>query len=93
MSDDATPGNVPLSDLLGAWPSQGSGCVPAEPKPGCADCRFAGPREGYDSYTCRRHAPITIHDPSKNCGVHQDAFLPRWPLMSGRDWCGDFERA
>lgn len=59
----------------------------------CSECRFAGPREFFNNHSCRRHAPIAIHDPTKHCGVHKDAFVPRWPFMEGDDWCGDFERA
>ena len=55
----------------------------------CETCRFAG--RGYGSNPCRRHAPITIHDPSRNMGVYPEAFQPRWPMVSSDDWCGDFE--
>lgn len=61
--------------------------------PRCCECRYAGPREGFDSYTCRKNAPIAVHDPNKHCGVYQDAFVPRWPFMRGGDWCGDFVRS
>ena len=57
----------------------------------CEICRFAGRRSGFESYPCQRHAPITAHDPGKNMGVYPEAFPPRWPLMRGGDWCGDFE--
>lgn len=77
----------------GKWPEQGPAEKPSDPRAGCAECRFAGPRHGYDSYPCRRRAPVAAHDPNKHCGVYEDAFVPRWPLMSGRDWCGEFERA
>ena len=59
----------------------------------CSQCRFAGPRRGYQAHECRRHAPTAVHDPNQHCGVYQEAFVPRWPLMHGDDWCGDFERA
>ena len=78
-----TPTRVGLSEGLGAAPERGK----------CAECRFAGPRRGYDQYTCRRRAPIAAHDPNMHCGVLENSFLPRWPLMRGTDWCGEFERA
>jgi hypothetical protein len=101
---EATKADRPLpvlsSEGLGAgagagngWPDQCPTEKPQDVRKGCAECRFAGPREGYDNYTCRRHAPLAVHDPNKHCGVYQDAFVPRWPLMGGRDWCGDFESA
>lgn len=57
----------------------------------CKLCRFAGSQHGYDSYPCQRHAPTTAHDPSKHVGVYPEAFPPRFPMMMGSDWCGDFE--
>ena len=61
-----------------------------KPQACCRACAFAGQQHGYDTFPCKRHAPIAVHDPQKHCGVHADAFVPRWPLMDGRDWCGDF---
>ena len=89
-----------MSEGLGAgaearpgWPDQGPDEKSQDVRAGCAGCRFGGQRHGYDAYPCRRHAPIAVHDPNKHCGVYPDAFVPRWPLMSGSDWCGDFESA
>ena len=89
-----------LSEGLGAgagsgsgWPDQGPAEKPSDPRAGCAECRFAGPRRGYDQYPCRRRAPIAVNDPYMNCGVLENSFVPRWPLMRGTDWCGEFERA
>lgn len=56
----------------------------------CRACLFAGKSMGYDAFTCRRHAPVAVHDPNKHCGVYQEAFVSRWPLVDGSDWCGDF---
>lgn len=67
------------------------GPKPAEvPVENCGRCHFAGEREGYENYPCRRHAPLAVHDASRNSGVHLNAFVPRWPLMKRSDWCGDF---
>ena len=58
----------------------------------CESCRFSGQRIGRMTIECRRHAPIAAHDPSTNFGVYHEAFVPRWPLMDYKHWCGDFER-
>ena len=55
----------------------------------CSECWYAQ-KFGFDVFECRRHAPIAAHDPSKNCGVYEEAFVPRWPLMRAHQWCGDF---
>ena len=57
----------------------------------CETCRFAGHRHGYQQYPCQRHAPIAVHDPKKYMGVYPEAFVHRFPMMQGDDWCGDFE--
>lgn len=58
----------------------------------CKDCAHSSEAMGYDAHQCRRRAPIAVHDPHKHCGVYQEAFVPRWPLMRGSDWCGDFSQ-
>jgi hypothetical protein len=100
MTTEAAGQGPVLSEGLGAgaearpgWPDQGPAEKLQDVRAGCAECRFAGPRRGYDQYTCRRRAPIAAHDPNMNCGVYEDSFVPRWPLMRGTDWCGEFERA
>jgi hypothetical protein len=51
------------------------------PDPACEDCRFyqphPEPKLGLDG-TCHRRAMTTAHE---------------WPLVSLRDWCGEFERS
>lgn len=81
------------AEARGDWPNQGPTEKTIDQVVGCGECRFAGPRHGYDSYPCRRRAPVAVHDPNKHCGVYEESFVPRWPLMGGRDWCGEFERA
>ena len=58
-------------------------------KQSCGKCVYAKVAS-YDSYTCQRHAPIAVLDLNKNAGVYQEAFVPRWPVVSSKDWCGDF---
>lgn len=59
----------------------------------CATCRFAARETGWQAFTCRRRAPIPIHDPNKHCGVYPEAFPPRWPYVAAEDWCGEHEPA
>ena len=59
----------------------------------CATCRFAARETGFEAFTCRRRAPITVHDPRKHFGVYPEAFPPRWPWVKSDDWCGDHEPA
>lgn len=99
-NESGPPVAVGSDDWLGAgaaapgtWPDQEPPYETTSQRGGCSGCRFAGPRHGYDSYPCRRRAPIAAHDPNQHCGVYQEAFVPRWPLMNGRDWCGEFESA
>lgn len=49
-----------------------------------AGCTVVG---GYAAGHCKRHAPIAVQPPdraSRGEGV--------WPLVSVRDWCGDFSQ-
>jgi hypothetical protein len=54
----------------------------------CCTCKFNGDvfKGGLyryrDNMECRRHAPV--YD-------IRDHFKPRWPLISGTDFCGDYE--
>lgn len=57
----------------------------------CSTCRFAARETGWQAFSCRRRAPIPVHDPHKNCGVYPEAFQPRWPRMDAEDWCGEHE--
>lgn len=59
----------------------------------CSTCRFAARETSWQAFTCRRRAPIPVHDPHKNCGVYHEAFQPRWPRMDAEDWCGEHEPA
>lgn len=56
-------------------------------KRACKDCEFAGQKQNYDDYPCQRNAPITAHTES-----NQDlrVWVPRFPIMHGDDWCGEF---
>ena len=61
--------------------------------PQCSTCRFAARETGWEARTCRRRAPIPVHDPNKHFGVYPEAFAPRWPWVAAADWCGDHEPA
>lgn len=52
----------------------------------CSTCRFAE-KIGYDDHQCRRRAPV-----SERVDACQDLrqWVPRWPVMKGADWCGDW---
>lgn len=62
-------------------------------KPQCATCRFAANETGWQAFTCRRRAPVPVHDTSKNWGDSPESFQPRWPRMKAEDWCGEHEPA
>jgi hypothetical protein len=64
------------------------------PKNTCVQCSWADGKSGhlpFGQYLCKRHAPIAVHDITKHCGVNQEAFVPRWPVVSHDNWCGDFK--
>jgi hypothetical protein len=54
----------------------------------CSNCRFAGKKQNYDDWPCQRHAPVAERVTSS-----QDLrmWVPQFPIMRGRDSCGDFE--
>ena len=56
----------------------------------CSNCRFAAPRQNYDEWPCRRRAPV-----AEKVAFSQDlrGWVPRFPIMHGDDWCGEFRRA
>jgi hypothetical protein len=59
----------------------------------CETCHFWGTLRGgpqdvtirstYGSFDCRKHAPVIIDDRTSS---------GRWPMTSGIDWCGDYQR-
>ena len=56
----------------------------------CKECRFSGRRQNYDEWPCKRRAPVAEQvDSCRDTRI----WVPRWPIMAGRDWCGEFERA
>lgn len=59
----------------------------------CATCRFVAREQGWQRFTCRRRAPITVHDPGKHFGVYPEALPPRWPYVAAEHWCGEHEPA
>jgi len=59
----------------------------------CATCRFVARETGWQAFTCRRRAPIAVHDPNKHFGVYPEAFPPRWPWVKADDWCAEHEPA
>lgn len=64
--------------------------IEAEPaKRACKDCEFAGQKQNYDDYPCQRSAPIAAKVES-----WQDPRMcvPRFPVMHGDDWCGEFKQ-
>lgn len=96
MNDKATEPTQPdpllrvsSTDLLGAgaearngWPDQGPAEKSQDVRKGCAECRFAGPREGYDSHTCRRRdgSPLTegLGPRWWQCSTHGRAHANAW---------------
>jgi hypothetical protein len=56
----------------------------------CKTCFYSGGETNYDDYHCRRHAPICeIVEPSQDLRK----YVPRFPIMKGSDWCGEFKEA
>lgn len=54
----------------------------------CHNCEFSKKTNLFDDYECRRRAPV-----SEKVSASQDLkeWVPRWPKMSSKDWCGEFK--
>lgn len=54
----------------------------------CKLCRFAGEKQYFNDYPCHRRAPMvrTVAS-SQDIRMH----VPTFPIMTGDDWCGEFQ--
>ncbi len=54
----------------------------------CSICKYSGKQQGFKDYPCQRYAPVMEKVESF---VDGRQYMPRFPIMKGDDWCGDFE--
>lgn len=54
----------------------------------CETCRFVLHHKGFDTYHCKRHAPIAY---AGSFGPDRFCDNKYWPNVKNDDWCGDWE--